>query len=113
MNAKGDDIMHITFSEAAQEKLLPFLQQSHKKIKFLHDWVGCGCADNGVPTIKLIDAPTSEDVLSEGDPFDFYFEPRHKVYYEEQMKIDYNNQDNSFTLKSDSQTYSRNVRLIP
>jgi len=104
--------MRITFSDAAVEYLTPLLNSAGKQLKFLHNTAGNGCADNGIPTLTLIDEPTSGDVAGEADPLPFYYEPRHEVYYEDHMKIDYKPQSHTFSLKSDAQIYSYNLRFI-
>lgn len=104
--------MRISFTTAAVDYLTPILQQTNKQLKFLHDTEGCGCVVSGVPTLTLIDEPTVDDRAGEADPLSFYFEPRHKVYYEEHMNIDYAPHKNSFSLKSDSQIYTLHLRLV-
>ncbi|URN93984.1 MAG: iron-sulfur cluster biosynthesis family protein [Candidatus Pristimantibacillus lignocellulolyticus] len=104
--------MQITFTPSAQEQLMPILASTHKKLKFLHDSKGSGCADNGVATLEFIEEPSIDDVEGIAAPFPFYYEPRHKVYYEDHMKMDYNTNTRSFILKSDSQIYNSHVRII-
>jgi len=104
--------MQITFTPAAQQQLEPILASTHKKLKFLHDNKGSGCADNGVATLEFIEEPSSDDVEGIADPIPFYYEPKHKIYYEEHMKIDFNTNNRSFTLKSDSQIYNSHLRIL-
>lgn len=104
--------LQITFTQAAQAKLQPILSSTHKKLKFLHDSEGCGCVVNGISALELIDSPSIYDVEGIADPFPFYYDSSHKVYYEDHMKIDYNTTTNSFILKSDSQIYNSHIRLI-
>lgn len=104
--------MQITFTPSAQEKLIPILAATNKQLKFLHDSEGSGCADNGVPTLQLIEAPAKGDAAGIADPIPFYYEPRHHIYYEKHMKIDYNESNSSFVLKSDSQIYNRHLRIL-
>jgi len=104
--------MRITFTSAAVDILQPYLQ-SDKHLKFLHDTEGCGCVVSGVPALTLITAPSVDDSPGEADPLPFYYEPRHKVYYEDQMTVDYNPQRNAFSLKSEGQIYTLNLRFVP
>lgn len=105
-------MMRITFTQDAVNKLQP-LFTNNKQLKFLHDAVGCTCADDGVPTLTFVDSPTSEDRTGEADPFPFYYEPRHEVYYEDHMTIHYDTERHSFILKSDAQIYTMNLRFVP
>ncbi|MBD2869854.1 iron-sulfur cluster biosynthesis family protein [Paenibacillus arenilitoris] len=104
--------MHITFSKSAVQKLSPYLGDGTKRLKLLHDMEGCGCVVSGVPALQLIDGPSVDDKLAEGDPLPFYYEPRHEVYYEPKLKIDYDEGQGSFSLKSDGQIYTTHLRLI-
>lgn len=104
--------MKITFTEAAVAKLRPYLNESGKKLKLLHDTEGCGCVVSGVPVLQLVEELTADDVIAEGEPLSFVYEPRHEVYYEPHMRIDYQPAGNSFSLKSDNQIYTTNLRFV-
>lgn len=103
--------MFITFTEAAVNKLSPYLNGS-KKIKLLYDTEGCGCVMSGVPALQLVPEASVDDKEASGDPFQFLYEPRHEVFFEPRMKIDYSEDANSFSLRSDSQIYTAQLRLI-
>ncbi|OBZ17443.1 MULTISPECIES: iron-sulfur cluster biosynthesis family protein [Bacillales] len=104
--------MHIQFSKAAIERLSPYLQDGKSLLKLLHDTEGCGCVVSGVPALQLISEPSVDDKLAQGEPFPFYYEPRHEIYYEPQLRVDYNPSNDSFSLKSDSQIYTLHLRFI-
>ncbi|MBH5317813.1 iron-sulfur cluster biosynthesis family protein [Paenibacillus sp. GSMTC-2017] len=105
--------MHITFSPAAVSKLTPYLTDGSKQLKLLHDIEGCGCVVSGVPVLTLIQETTVDDQESNGDPFSFLYEPRHEVFYDPHLRIDYDPARSSFILKSDNQIYTNNLRFIP
>lgn len=104
--------MFITFTEAAARKLSPYLEDGSKKLKLLHDTEGCGCVMSGVPALQLVSEASVDDKTADGDPFSFLYEPRHEVFYEPRMKVDYNEAANSFSLRSDNQIYTTQLRLI-
>lgn len=104
--------MRITFSKTAIDRISPHLEDGKKQLKLLHDTEGCGCVVSGVPALQLIDGPTVDDELSQGDPFPFWFETRHQIYYEPQLKVDYNVDSHSFSLKSDNQIYTTHLRFL-
>jgi uncharacterized protein YqkB len=104
--------MHIIFSKAATDRLSPYLEDGTKQLKLLHDTEGCGCVVSGVPALQLISESSVDDKLAQGEPFPFWFEPRHEVYYEPHLRIDYNMERDSFSLKSDSQIYTLHLRFI-
>ncbi|WP_424765982.1 iron-sulfur cluster biosynthesis family protein [Paenibacillus sp. sgz302251] len=104
--------MNITFTKSAADRLSPYLSDGTKQLKLLHDTEGCGCVVSGVPALQLITEPTVDDRLTQGEPFPFYYEPRHEVYYEPQLRVDYDAARSSFSLKSDSQIYTTNLRFL-
>lgn len=104
--------MEIRFSNTAKDKLLPLLQDSSARLKLLHDTEGCGCVVSGVPALQLVDAPGPDDCEGEGE-LPFLFEPRHEIFFEPVLKIDYDPVKAQFSLKSDQQIYTNHLRLIP
>lgn len=104
--------MHITFTPGAVAALTPHLADGTKQLKLLHDTEGCGCVVSGVPALQLIEESTVDDKQAEGDPFPFWYEPRHEVYYEPKLKVDYNPSSHTYSLRSDSQIYTTNLRLL-
>ncbi|MFD1954811.1 iron-sulfur cluster biosynthesis family protein [Paenibacillus thailandensis] len=104
--------MHIQFSEAAADKLRPYLADGKLRLKFVHDTEGCGCVVSGVPALHLVRESGPDDRIASGEPFDFLYEPRHEIYYEPNMRIGFDPAGGSFTLTSDGQIYSTNVKLV-
>ncbi|MDQ6418123.1 iron-sulfur cluster biosynthesis family protein [Paenibacillus sp. LHD-117] len=104
--------MFITFTPSAVRKLSPYLEDGASKLKLLHDTEGCGCVMSGVPALQLVSAPSALDREAKGEPFSFYYEPRHEVFYDEPLKIDYNETAGSFSLRSDNQIYTTHLRFI-
>ncbi|MFF2479434.1 iron-sulfur cluster biosynthesis family protein [Paenibacillus sp. NPDC058071] len=104
--------MHIAFSASAADYLAPFLADGSSQLKLLHDTEGCGCVMSGVPALQLIAEATVDDKLAQGDPLPFWYEPRHEVFFEPELRIDYNPDKESLSLKSDSQIYTLDLRFI-
>ncbi|MFX3632898.1 MAG: iron-sulfur cluster biosynthesis family protein [Candidatus Pristimantibacillus sp.] len=104
--------MHITFSASAIEQLSPYISDGTKKLKLLHDTEGCGCVVSGVPALQLVQETSVDDKLTKGDPFPFLYEPRHEIYYEPNLRINYDPDRESYSLKSDNQIYTLNLRFI-
>ncbi|MFF2089758.1 iron-sulfur cluster biosynthesis family protein [Paenibacillus sp. NPDC058174] len=104
--------MHISFTRSAVDYLAPYIADGSRQLKLLHDTEGCGCVMSGVPALQLVKETTVDDKLAEGDPFPFLFEPRHEVFFEPQMRIDYNSDRDSLSLKSDSQIYTLDLRFV-
>ncbi|MEV5028252.1 iron-sulfur cluster biosynthesis family protein [Paenibacillus sp. LPE1-1-1.1] len=104
--------MQITFSKAATDRISPYLNDGNTQLKLLHDTEGCGCVVSGVPALQLISEPSVDDKLAQGDPFPFYYEPRHEIYYEPRLRVDYDAERGTFNLKSDNQIYTTNLRFL-
>lgn len=104
--------MKIIFSQTAKDKLLPKLENGSAQLKLLYDTEGCGCVVSGVPALQLVNEPGPDDREGEGE-LPFLFEPRHEVFFEPVLKIDYDTVKEQFSLKSDQQIYTNHLRLIP
>lgn len=104
--------MFISFTASAVRKLSPYLEDGSSKLKLLHDTEGCGCGMSGVPALQLVSAPSAYDRETQGDPFAFYYEPHHEIFYNEPLRIDYNESAGSFSLCGDSQIYTMHLRFI-
>ncbi|GFN30780.1 iron-sulfur cluster biosynthesis family protein [Paenibacillus xylaniclasticus] len=104
--------MHITFTPSAQSALKPHLADGTRQLKLLYDTEGCGCVVSGVPALQLIEAGGPDDALGTGDPFDFWYEPRFEVFFEPRLRIDYDENQHAYSLKSDGQIYTTNLRLL-
>ena len=103
--------MNVQFSSTALEKLLPYVEDGSKQLKLLHDTEGCGCVLSGMPALQLIEQPTVDDALLQETPLRLWHEPRHAVFFEPQLRIDYNKSTDSFSLKSDNQIYTLDLKL--
>ena len=104
--------MQFTFTPPAVERLAGYLSGSGKSLKLLYDTEGCGCAVNGVPALKLIDAPETDDKQGAGSPYPVWYDPKQEVFFEPQLRIDFSADRNAFSLKSDNQIYTVNLRLV-
>jgi uncharacterized protein YqkB len=103
--------MQIKFTETAIKQLEPYML--HKgQLKLVYDTEGCGCAVNGVAALWLVDKPDGNDLQANGDPYPVAYSPKDEVFFEELLKIDYQNTTKSFILKSNSQIYNASMSLI-
>ncbi|WP_219837549.1 iron-sulfur cluster biosynthesis family protein [Paenibacillus sp. R14(2021)] len=104
--------MHFTFTDRAVEQLNAPLADENKHLKLLYDTEGCGCVANGIPTLLLVNEPDPDDKLGEGAPYSVWYEPRYEVFFEPELKVDFNASRNAFVLKSDNQIYTSNLRFL-
>ncbi|WP_308634366.1 iron-sulfur cluster biosynthesis family protein [Paenibacillus silvisoli] len=104
--------MQFSFTPSAIGQLSPYMKDGGKSLKLLYDTEGCGCVVSGVPTLQLLDQPHPDDKLGSGTPYSVWYEPRYEVFFEPNLRIDYNEARSSFSLRSDSQIYTANLRLM-
>lgn len=96
------------------DTLEPILSQcgSDPKLKLVYDAEGCGCAVSGVPTLWQVGQTGQDDELAETNAFHLTYEPRHEVFFEEEMTIDYDPVTRAFRLKSRQQTYNGTMLIL-
>lgn len=103
--------MIIEWSEAAVAALRARTGDSSAVWKLVSDSEGCGCAMNGVPALWAVDAPEKDDLQAVSDPISLWYEPRHAIFFDEKMRITYNEQLRAFTLASDGQIYTNRLAV--
>ncbi|MBD0380454.1 iron-sulfur cluster biosynthesis family protein [Paenibacillus sedimenti] len=104
--------MKITFTDSAIQRLTPALVDGQALLKLVFDTEGCGCSVNGVPTLWLVDTGSEGDVSADAEPFQLVYKAKDEIFFEENMKIDYQDTTKSFILKSNSQIYNAGMSLI-
>ncbi|MBP1995496.1 iron-sulfur cluster biosynthesis family protein [Paenibacillus eucommiae] len=107
--------MHITFTDSAISKLKPLLSGLSGEgalLKLVFDSEGCGCAMNGVPTLWIIAEADDKDLEAKAEPFRVVYSPKHEVFFEDHMKIDYQAESKAYILKSNNQIYNANLNVI-
>lgn len=103
--------MHITFTDSAKQQL-SYLYDGNVLLSLVYDTEGCGCAVNGVPTLWLVSEAESTDSEAEAEPFKVIYSPKHEIFFEENLKIDYDISKKSYILKSNNQIYNASMNLI-
>jgi uncharacterized protein YqkB len=108
---KGVVPMQITFTEAAIQHLEPVVSKD-ALLKLVFDSNGCGCAVNGVPALWVVPEADPRDLHAEASPFELVYSPKHEVFFEDHMKIDYQPENRSYLLKSNNQIYNAGMKVI-
>ena len=95
--------MKIEWTGTAEQKIEEKLNGLNGHIKLKYDTEGTGCVMNGVTALWLVDEPDSDDerIGTNGRPV--YVEKSKMIFMDEQMKIDFVPEVNSFQLKSPNQ----------
>jgi uncharacterized protein YqkB len=104
--------MKFTFSQPAIDRLSQGLPDKDSRLKLIYDTEGCGCAVNGVPALQIIREANTDDRKAEGGPFEVWYDPKQEVFFEDELKVDFNEARNAYILKSDNQIYTTNMRLL-
>lgn len=107
--------MKIAFTSSAADRLAEgAASAAGRRLKLVYDTEGCGCALDGVPALRRIDAPEAGARRAENsEPFEVYYDPQHEIFFENALTVDYNKERSRYVLKSDNQIYTSNLRLIP
>lgn len=82
--------------------------------QLIYDSEGCGCAVSGVPALwKIGNAPDDAVVAVRlSNSVEIIYEPRHEVFFEDRLKLDYVPERRAFKLSSDSQIYHHALRPV-
>ena len=59
------EAVNIQLTRQAELKLKDKLGDKPGAIRLIYDTEGCGCAVNGVPSLRIVDEPTTEDIAVE------------------------------------------------
>jgi uncharacterized protein YqkB len=104
--------MQITFTEPALQQLEPYTNTELDGIlKLVYDTEGCGCAVNGVASLWLVSEPGPLDAAAESRPIRVLYNPKHEIFFEEHLIIDYQPKTKSYIIKSNNQIYNSGVGL--
>lgn len=106
--------MHLTFTEQAVQRIEAKLgaPDGRYRLKLVYDSEGCGCAVSGMAQLWVVDGPQPDDRQAESEAFPVLYEPRHEVFFDETMTVDYPEGKRNFVLKSKGQIYNPMMNLI-
>jgi len=105
--------MKIHITSPAADRLHALSGSSDTIFKLVYDAEGCGCAVSGVPALWMLDRSSllDSDVMAATEPMIVY-EPRHEVFYEDHLTLDYQPDKRSFRLTSNSQIYASYLPVV-
>ncbi|PFA63900.1 heme biosynthesis protein HemY [Bacillus sp. AFS015802] len=86
-------------------------QKGHLKLKY--DTEGCGCVVSGIPTLWFVHHPVEgEDIKIETNTLSIFVEKSKMVFLDEELKIDFSSQSNTFQLKSSGQIINGRMNFL-
>jgi uncharacterized protein YqkB len=104
--------MEITFTNEATQQLNQQLPAGSGELKLVFDSEGCGCSVDGVPALWIVGQPGERDLRAAGTPYELLYDPKHEIFFEDRMSLDYSAKSRSYVLKSNGQIYNANMHLI-
>ncbi|WP_338442790.1 iron-sulfur cluster biosynthesis family protein [Bacillus spizizenii] len=105
--------MNIHVTDAAKQALQQaFDANPGKKAQLRYDAEGCGCAVSGVPTIWLAEELTGQCERLETNGILLYIQSSQKVFFDDQMTIDYNEKAKTLALKSPAEMLSPRMSIL-
>ncbi|AIQ35739.1 hypothetical protein R50345_14585 [Paenibacillus sp. FSL R5-0345] len=101
--------MFIQLNSQTIEKLEKNLGERLGYFKLFFDTEGCGC--NGVIVIQIISEPHPTDIEVQKEPFTFFVDRQQESLFDEQMRLEADENYPSFRLRSDSSLLGSNIRV--
>ncbi|WP_440962260.1 iron-sulfur cluster biosynthesis family protein [Paenibacillus nitricinens] len=101
--------MFIQLNSQTIEKLEKSLDERPGYFKLFFDTEGCGC--NGVIVIQIISEPHHTDIEVQKEPFTFLVDRQQESLFDEQMRLEADENYPSFRLSSDSSLLGSNIRV--
>ncbi|NDI34502.1 iron-sulfur cluster biosynthesis family protein [Chengkuizengella sediminis] len=103
--------MQISLTENAKNEIMNKVNTDLQYIKLAHDAEGCGCIMSGVAQLWIVNEKGEFDLESNSDSISILYDSRHEVFFEEEMKLDYDSNKKSFSLSSKQQIYNASLIL--
>lgn len=104
--------MKVTFTEKAITKLSQNPKVKEKQLKLKYDIEGCGCANDGVVALWLVNSHDSDDFIVETNYLPIIMEKSKLFFFEEDMTIDIVEGKNCLQLKSPNQIINPRLMVI-
>jgi uncharacterized protein YqkB len=101
--------MFIQLNSLTTARLNENLGERPGYFKLFFDTEGCGC--NGVIVIQIISEPNATDIEVQQEPFTFFVDRQQESLFDEQMRLEADENYPSFRLSSDSSLLGSNIRI--
>ncbi|MDT3426684.1 uncharacterized protein YqkB [Paenibacillus forsythiae] len=101
--------MRIQVTPLASQRLKERLGSRPGTFKLLYDTVDCGC--DGIHVLLILDGPDTGDLQVEAGDLPLVVNSQHVIFYEDNLKLDADENTTSFKLSSDSQLYGQNIQV--
>lgn len=81
-------------------------------IKIAYDIEGCGCAVDGVVQLWQVSELEPDDHIAYDEAATIIYDRRQEVFFEDLIRMDYQEEQLAFSLRSDNQIYHPSLRII-
>ncbi|BCB04623.1 iron-sulfur cluster biosynthesis family protein [Bacillus sp. KH172YL63] len=108
--------MKIQLTKEAVQKIDDTIENQQGHLKLKYDTEGCGCVVSGIPALWFVKQPVEgEDIEIETNSYPILVEKSKMVFLDDELKIDFSSQSNTFQLKSPGQIINgrMSLRLFP
>ncbi|CAM3959999.1 iron-sulfur cluster biosynthesis family protein [Lederbergia lenta] len=98
-------MIKFTITPKAAERIEQKMGRQDLMLKLKYKTEGCGCVLSGVPTLELIEkrALDQDEIQVETNIMPIIMEESKIIFFDDQLKIDFSNDSQSFRLVSPSQ----------
>lgn len=104
--------MNLTFTDKAIEKLNQNPMVRKKQLKLKYDIEGCGCVNDGVPILWLVNKLDSDDFTLETNYLPIVMEKSKLVFFDEDMTIDVVEGKSCLQLRSPNQIINPRLMVV-
>ncbi|MGG1628648.1 iron-sulfur cluster biosynthesis family protein [Rossellomorea sp. NRS-1567] len=105
--------MKIELTNEATKKIQGKIDNQTGYLKLKYDTEGCGCVVSGIPTLWFVHEPEEgEDITIETNSYPILVEKSKVVFLDEDLKIDFSSQSNTFQLKSPGQIINGRMNFL-
>ncbi|MBW3113412.1 MULTISPECIES: iron-sulfur cluster biosynthesis family protein [Bacillaceae] len=105
--------MKIELTNEAIRKIQDKIENEKGHLKLKYDTEGCGCVVSGIPTLWFVEHPADgEDIEVETNSYPILVEKSKMVFLDEELKIDFSQESNTFQLKSPGQIINGRMSFL-
>lgn len=102
--------MNIEVTPLAERRLEEHLGGSGGVFRLFYDTEGCGC--DGISVLQMVSEPSEHDLTVASNKLSFVVDRQQQIFFNESLRLDADPNYPSFSLRSDSMTYGKNVKAV-
>ncbi|MGO4887180.1 iron-sulfur cluster biosynthesis family protein [Anaerobacillus sp. MEB173] len=104
--------MKLMFTDMAMLQIKKRIKEEKMfQLKLTYDSDDCGCAVNGISFLQVIEQPNKNDKKLITNFVPTYIEQRHEIFFDEEMKVEFDERSYAFRLSSPQQIINPRLAL--